>query len=75
MITMTCPARTRGAQDLWPRLRGFQATSSALAQWFHRRTNGDAFDSFGGAIGEDKARAFEMHGSTFMASPPTDMSV
>jgi hypothetical protein len=36
---------------------------------------GEAFDTFGGAIGEDKARAFEVYGYTFMASRPADMSV
>ena len=29
---------------------------------------GQAFDTFGGANGEDKARAFEVYGYAFMAS-------
>ena len=34
---------------------------------------GQAVDAFGGAKGEDKARAFEVHGYAFMATrPPED---
>jgi len=34
---------------------------------------GDAVDTFGGAKGEGKARAYEVYGYTFMAHrPPTD---
>ena len=33
---------------------------------------GEAVDTFGGARGEDKARAFEVYGYTFMASRPAD---
>ena len=36
---------------------------------------GKAFDTFGGAHGEAKARAFEVYGYTFMASRPADGSV
>jgi hypothetical protein len=35
---------------------------------------GEAFDTFGGAKGEDKARAFEVYGYTFMASRPSGRS-
>ena len=31
---------------------------------------GDAVDTFGGAAGEDKARAFEVFGYTFIARRP-----
>jgi hypothetical protein len=31
---------------------------------------GEAADTFGGAKGEDKARAFEVYGYTFMARRP-----
>ena len=31
---------------------------------------GDAVDTFGGAKGEDKARAYEVYGYTFMAHRP-----
>ncbi len=30
----------------------------------------DAFDTFAGAGGEEKARAFDVHGYTFMARVP-----
>jgi glutamate mutase epsilon subunit len=30
----------------------------------------DAFDTFAGADGEEKARAFDVHGYTFMARRP-----
>ncbi len=33
---------------------------------------GQAFDTFGGAEGEAKARAFEVYGYAFMASRPAD---
>jgi hypothetical protein len=33
---------------------------------------GEAVDTFGGAKGEDKARAFEVYGYAFMASRPPD---
>ena len=32
---------------------------------------GDAVDTFGGATGEEKARAFEVYGYAFMARRPT----
>ncbi len=35
---------------------------------------GEAFDTFGGAKGEDKARAFEVYGYTFMATRSVGMS-
>jgi len=31
---------------------------------------GEAVDTFGGATGEDKARAFEVYGYAFMAGRP-----
>jgi len=31
---------------------------------------GDAVDTFGGATGEDKARAFEVYGYAFLARKP-----
>ena len=31
---------------------------------------GEAVDTFGGAIGEDKARAFEVYGHAFLARKP-----
>jgi hypothetical protein len=33
---------------------------------------GEAVDTFGGAKGEDNARAFEVYGYAFMASRPLD---
>ncbi len=33
---------------------------------------GQAFDTFSGAKGEDKARAFDVCGCTFMANRPSD---
>ncbi len=35
---------------------------------------GEAIDTFGGAKGEDKARAFEVYGYTFMATRSVGMS-
>jgi hypothetical protein len=32
---------------------------------------GDAVDTFGGAKGEDKARAFQVYGYAFLAHRPT----
>jgi hypothetical protein len=32
---------------------------------------GDAIDTFGGATGEGKARAFEVYGYPFLAKKPT----
>ena len=32
--------------------------------------NGEAVDTFGGAKGEDKARAFQVYGYAFMATRP-----
>lgn len=32
---------------------------------------GDAVDTFGGATGEDKARAFDVHGFPFLARAPS----
>jgi len=32
---------------------------------------GDAVDTFGGATGEEKARAFEVYGYAFLARKPT----
>lgn len=32
---------------------------------------GDAVDTFGGATGEDKARAFDVHGFPFLARTPS----
>jgi hypothetical protein len=31
---------------------------------------GEAVDTFGGAIGEEKARAFDVYGYTFLARKP-----
>jgi hypothetical protein len=32
---------------------------------------GEAVDTFGGAVGEDKARAFQVYGYAFLAGQPT----
>ena len=33
---------------------------------------GEALDTFGGAKGQDKARAFDVYGYAFMATRPAD---
>jgi hypothetical protein len=41
---------------------------------FTDAVTGQLFDTFGGARGENKARAFEVYGYTFMASRPAARS-
>ncbi len=41
---------------------------------FHQITIGPAVDTFGGALGEEKARSFEVYGYAFLARrPPQDL--
>jgi hypothetical protein len=58
------------------RLNSWWAAPCGLAedvagQRLHYVVIGEAVDTFGGAKGEDKARAFQVYGYAFMAHRPT----